>query len=271
MVYRLTLGYRGTRYAGWQRQSNALAVQEVVEEALAEVLGQSVRLVGAGRTDAGVHARGQVAHFESGGSFPRRGLVHATNRALPPDIRVMQACRIAEGFHARKHATSKQYRYRLVRTETLSPLDELFAVSVAPTLDVEAMRAGTASLVGRHDFTAFALAGGSHRSPVRTIHSARWNARGEVLVLQIEGDGFLRGMVRSIVGTLIEVGGGRRAAADVAILLTGRPRAEAGPELDSQRHSGARCTVTRSRISSNRTLCSAGPPAGSTVNTSACT
>jgi tRNA pseudouridine38-40 synthase len=229
MVYRLTLGYRGTEYAGWQRQSNALAVQEVVEEALAGVLGHSVRLVGAGRTDAGVHARGQVAHFESGRSFPRRGLVHATNRALPPDIRVMQACRIAEGFHARKHATSKQYRYRLVRTEVLSPLDALFAVPASPRLDLEAMRSAAQSLVGRHDFTAFALAGGNHRSPMRTIHLARWLERGPALVLRIEGDGFLRGMVRSIVGTLLEVGNGRREPSELEALLAGRPRAEAGP------------------------------------------
>ncbi len=229
MVYRLTLSYRGAAYAGWQRQSNALAVQQVVEEALEEILGHPVRLVGAGRTDAGVHARGQVAHFESGRSFPRRGLVHATNRTLPPDIRVIQACRIAEGFHARKHATSKQYRYRLVRAEILSPLAALFAIRVSPTLDLAALRSAANSLVGRHDFTAFALAGGSHRSPVRTIHSARWVERGDGLVLELEGDGFLRGMVRSIVGTLLEVGGGRREAADLATLLSGRPRSEAGP------------------------------------------
>ncbi len=229
MVYRLTLGYRGTGYAGWQRQANALAVQEVVEGAVAEVLGHPVRLAGAGRTDAGVHARGQVAHFESGRSFPQRGLVHATNRALPADIRVMSACRIGEGFHARKSATSKEYRYRLVRAEVLSPLDALFAVAVSPGLDLDAMRSATELLVGRHDFTAFALAGGSHRSPIRTIHAARWVERGTQFELRIEGDGFLRGMVRSIVGTLIEVGAGRRAPSDLGILLTGRSRSEAGP------------------------------------------
>jgi len=229
MVYRLTIGYRGTRYAGWQRQSNALAVQQVLEEALAGVLGHAIRLVGAGRTDAGVHARGQVAHFESGRSFPCRGLVHATNRALPPDIRVVAACRIADGFHARRHARSKEYRYRLVRAAVLSPLDALFAVRVPAAIDVAAMRAAAAALVGRHDYSAFALAGGSHRSPVRTILAARWVERGEQLVFEVEGDGFLRGMVRGLVGTLLEVGRGRRSPAGLAALLAGRPRAEAGP------------------------------------------
>jgi len=229
MVYRLTLAYRGAAYAGWQRQSNALAVQQVVEEALAGVFGESVTIHGAGRTDAGVHARGQMAHFESERSFPCRGLVHATNRILPDDVRVMRAYRMPEGFHARKHARSKEYRYRFVRSEIVSPLEAPWAVRLQRDCDLELMEAATRRLVGRHDFTAFALAGGAHKTARRTILSGRWVKRGETLTLRLVGEGFLRGMVRSLVGTLVEVGKGGRTVADFERLLAGATRGEAGP------------------------------------------
>lgn len=229
MVYRLTLAYRGAAYAGWQRQDNALTVQHVVEEALSDLLRRPVHLVAASRTDAGVHARGQAAHLELAEPFPVRGLVHGTNTRLPEDVRVLAASRVRDDFHARKHAQAKRYRYHLVRARVLSPLDALFAVAVPPRIDVEAMRRATAPLVGRHDFTAFALAGGSHKQPWRTVFRAVWQEHGERLVFEIEGAGFLRGMVRTMVGTLLEVGRGRRAIGDVERLLTGRPRSEAGP------------------------------------------
>ena len=234
MVYRLTLGYRGTVYAGWQRQVNALAVQQVVEESLGRVFAEPVTVHGAGRTDAGVHARGQVAHFVSERDFPLLGLVHATNRLLPSDVRVIAAARMPDGFHARKHAESKTYRYRLVRTRVLQPLDAPFAVRVQGDLDTDALRRATAESVGRHDFTAFALAGGSHRTAERTIFAADWEERGADLTLAVVGDGFLRGMVRSLVGTLLEVGAGRRSVAEFRALLAGRPRAEAGPTAPPQ-------------------------------------
>lgn len=229
VVYALKVSYRGGAYAGWQCQRNALTVQQVVEQALEDLLGVAVRLAGASRTDAGVHARGQVAHLELPRPFPEGGLVHGTNHRLPEDIRVLAARRMAPGFHARKSARGKLYRYRLVRTRVLSPLDALFAVRVDPGIDVAAMAAAAAHLPGRHDFSAFALAGGAHQDPRRRIFVADWNEEGERLELAVEGEGFLRGMVRGIAGTLLEVGQGRRTVEGFAELLAGAPRGAAGP------------------------------------------
>lgn len=235
MSWKLTLAYRGAAYAGWQRQENALAVQQVVEEALARWLGlPSVTIAGAGRTDAGVHARAQVAHVAgppaaAAAELPPRAWVHGTNALLPEDVRVMAAARVPEGFDARKHAVGKTYLYRLRRAPVLSPLDAPFVVRLARDLDLEALGPAAEAIVGRHDFTAFALAGGSHGQPFRTIESADWSQEAGELRFRVAGDGFLRGMVRSLVGTMVEVGEGRRSVDDLRRLLEGRPREEAGP------------------------------------------
>ena len=228
-TYRLLLSYRGTRYAGWQRQENALAVQQVVEEALERLLERPVRVVGASRTDAGVHARGQVAHLELATPFPESGLVHGANRLLPEDVRVLAASAAPRGFHARKHAWSKEYLYRLSRAPIVSPIVSLFVARAPRALDVDRMARAAALLPGRHDFSAFALAGGSHGQPVRRIFAADWEENGEELRFRVAGEGFLRGMVRALVGTLVEVGTGKRSLTGFAELLAGRPRSAAGP------------------------------------------
>jgi tRNA pseudouridine38-40 synthase len=228
-TYRLLLSYRGTRYAGWQRQQNALTVQQAVEEALERLLGNPVRVVGASRTDAGVHARGQVAHLELPEPFPASGLVHGTNHHLPEDVRVLAASVVPAGFHARKHAWGKEYLYRLSRAPVVSPLDSHFVARAPGSLDAEQLSRAAELLPGRHDFSAFALAGGSHGQPVRRIFSAQWEEKGEELCFRVAGEGFLRGMVRALVGTMVEVGAGKRSPESFAELLTGRPRAAAGP------------------------------------------
>jgi tRNA pseudouridine38-40 synthase len=227
--YRLILSYRGGRYAGWQRQENALSVQEVLETALERLLSRPMRVAGASRTDAGVHARGQAASLELAEPFPAQGLVHGTNHHLPEDVRVMAACRMPPGFHARKHAAGKTYSFRLSRADVISPLDAPYTVRIPRGVDLGRMAEAAERLAGRHDFSAFALAGGSHTQPFRTILGASWEERGEEIFFRITGEGFLRGMVRALVGTLIEVGTGRRTPEDFAALLAGAPREAAGP------------------------------------------
>lgn len=229
MRARLTLSYRGGRYAGWQRQDNAVTVQQVVEEAVSKLAGSPVRVTGSSRTDAGVHARGQVAHLDLPRPLPARALVHGVNHHLPDDVRVLAAREAGEGFHARKSALGKEYRYRLSRAEVVSPLDSPFVVQVPRNLDPARLDAATAFLPGRHDFSAFALAGGSHGQPFRRIYAASWTADGDELRFAVVGEGFLRGMVRALVGTLIDVGLGRREPEELSELLTGRPRSAAGP------------------------------------------
>ena len=231
-TWRLTVSYRGERYAGWQRQDNALTVQQALEEALAALLGAPLRTTGASRTDAGVHARGQVVSLSAAAAAG--ALVHGTNARLPDDVRVLAAVPAPAGFHARRHARAKEYRYHLRREPVLSPLEAPFAVRVDADLDVAAMREAARRLVGRHDFTAFAKlsgdpAGGSESQPFRRLDLAEWREDGAALTFVVAGEGFLRGMVRALVGTLLEVGRGRRTVASFAALLAGRPRAEAGP------------------------------------------
>jgi tRNA pseudouridine38-40 synthase len=221
---RLIVSYDGTGFAGWQRQANAVAVQAVLEDALSALLGARVVVIGASRTDAGVHARGQAAHVEpaqAAAAFPPRGLAHAANGLLPVTVRVLSADAMPPGFHARRLAVAKEYSYRMSRADVLSPLDAPYALRVPARLDVAAMRRAAAALPGRHDFSAFTITGGSHTHPFRTLLSAAIEEAGEDLLFRVVGDGFLRGMVRRLVGTLLDVGSGRRAAEDMAALLCG--------------------------------------------------
>ncbi len=234
MDYRLTLAFRGTAYAGWQRQKNALAVQQVVEEAVGDLVGYPLRLHGASRTDAGVHADGQTAHLSLTKPFPEKGLVHGTNHRLPSDIRVTAAHRMPIGFHARKSVLGKEYVYRLFNGRVVPPTIAPITVPAPPDLETGVMRQAICRVIGHHDFSAFALAGGSHTQPWRTLFAATVHEDGRRLCFRFIGDGFLRGMVRALVGTLIEVGRGKRDASSISTLLEGRPRSEAGPSAEAR-------------------------------------
>jgi len=205
----LTIEYDGTRYAGWQRQNNGLAVQQVLETALARATGQASHLTGASRTDAGVHALGQRAHFDTASNIPDEKWPFVLNTLLPPDIRVTVSQRVSDALHARFDAQQKTYEYRILNRRHNSALRHSFCAFVPLPLDVDRMRQAARDLVGRHDFAAFQAAGGNARTTVRTIHSALLTQQGDELVLKVCGDAFLYNMVRIIAGTLIAIGQGK--------------------------------------------------------------
>jgi tRNA pseudouridine38-40 synthase len=233
---KLTVAYEGTRFVGWQRQAKGESIQGLLEEALARIEGGPVSVQGAGRTDAGVHAQGQVASVRVACLHDAATLTRAVNAQLPGDVRVLSIDEAEDGFHARFSARSKQYRYQIERRPIASPFDRAYAWHLPEPLNLEAMRASASALVGTHDFAAFHSAGSETRSTIRTVARSELTPGGPVgethasplLVYEITGDGFLRHMVRTIVGTLVEVGRGRRTPESVASLLLGGARQDAG-------------------------------------------
>ena len=225
---KLTLAYDGTRFVGWQRQAKGESIQGLLEEALARFEGSHVTVHGAGRTDAGVHARGQVASVAVNFDHGVITLQRALNAQLPPDVRVLSIAEVDAGFHARFSARSKTYQYRIRNTPVSDPFDRGFAWYLPETLDLAAMERGAAALVGTHDFVAFQSAGSETNGTMRTISRSVWCDTQGILAYEITGEGFLRHMVRAIVGTLVEVGRGWREPESVAALLDHRPRTEAG-------------------------------------------
>ena len=231
----LEIAYLGGGFAGWQVQPNARTVQGELQLSLARLAGRPVRLTGAGRTDAGVHAAGQVAHGDVPAAIPLAGLRAALNGMLPPDVRIVRAWRVPADFHASRSAVAKRYRYRIGIVTTLAPWEALRTWQVPFRLDATAMTAAAASISGTHDFTAFALSGHSgtgRRGCVRTVSRVTLHRRGRSLAIVVEGDGFLRGMVRRIAGALVEVGRGAQPPAWIAALLadpTTRPPAPTAP------------------------------------------
>lgn len=225
---KLTVAYDGTEFVGWQRQGKGVSVQGAIEEALTAIDGAPVTLHGAGRTDAGVHALGQVATARITSPIGDTRLARALNAHLPESIRVTALSTVADDFHARFSAVSKAYEYRIWNARTLPPFIRLYAWHVIERLDLDAMREGTRAIVGEHDFAAFRSARSINHTTVREITAAAWKADGAALTFEIEGKGFLRYMVRSLVGTLVEIGRGARPPADMARLLTTGDRSAAG-------------------------------------------
>lgn len=224
--YRLTLAYDGTRYHGWQRLAGARTVQSTVETALTQIFAQPVEISGSGRTDAGVHARGQVASFAA----PERdcaSVLRQLRALLPPDIGALSLSPASARFHARLSATRKTYHYRIWNSEVPDVFERRWRVAFPQRLDEEAMHRAAACLIGRHDFGAFSSAG-RKKSTVRTLKELSIVRTGDEICFVLTADGFLYNMVRILVGTLLEVGAGERTAESVAALLDGAPRAQAG-------------------------------------------
>jgi len=228
-TFKLTLAYDGTNYAGWQRQTNAMSVQQVLEEAFAPLAsGVAPTIAGASRTDAGVHALGQVASVNADLDLTAVAVQRALNVRLPADIRVLGVVEAEPGFHARIHSVAKSYRYRIVTTSVLSPFDRFFTWHSPEPKRLDAMREAAVHLMGRHDFASFQARGSFVRETVRTIHRLDLSeSRGEIVV-ECDGDGFLRHMVRAIVGTLADVGTGLRSPDSMREILDARDRRAAG-------------------------------------------
>jgi tRNA pseudouridine38-40 synthase len=231
---KITLSYDGTEFSGFQSQAQVRSVQGELEAALAEVEGTRVVVHGAGRTDAGVHALGQVASFKLSNSIAANDLFRALNAKLPEDVRVLSVEEAAAGFNARFHARSKVYRYRISNTRVLSPFQRRYAWHISRALDLHAMQQAARELAGEHDFRSFQAVSGTVKSTVRTISSSNWTEEplplgGRLLTYEVAGTGFLKHMVRTMVGTLVEVGDGRRSPDSVRALVASRNRAAAGP------------------------------------------
>jgi tRNA pseudouridine38-40 synthase len=227
---KLLIEYDGTNYQGWQIQPKGPTIQGILEEKLGLLTGQPVQLFGSGRTDSGVHALGQVAHFKTQSQMDIRTIQRALNSLLPPDIVIQKAEEVDEGFHARKHSKSKIYEYRILNRNLRSAFHRGYVWYMPQKLNLAEMKKATQSLVGEHDFSAFRTVGSSTRTTVRRVVRAEWKrGRDGLLCFEIEANGFLKQMVRSIIGTLVEIGKGRRKAMEFQRILESKDRRKAGP------------------------------------------
>lgn len=229
MNIKLTVEYDGTNYHGWQIQPSGETIQSVLEKAVSTFLGQPTRVTGAGRTDAGVHALGQVANFFCTREFDQHRIRRALNALTPADITIKEVEIVPESFDARRDGRSRAYEYRILSRPAPSPFYLTTALHVHDPLDLEAMKEAVQCLEGEHDFSSFQAAGCDAAHAVRKIYHASLENRGELLVFTVEATAFLRHMVRNIIGTLVEVGRGLRTPESFAELLESRDRTKAGP------------------------------------------
>lgn len=227
---KLTIAYDGTDYVGWQRQASGESIQGLLEDALARIEGTPVAVHGAGRTDAGVHAEGQVASAQMATGLDDETLARALNANLPPAVRVMDVQRAADDFHARFSAIAKVYEYRIWNGPAVPPFVNRYVWHVPQPLEMPLLDEATRAIPGEHDFVAFQGAGSATHTTVRRILSAEWrrSAAEPLVTFEISGEGFLRHMVRSLAGTLVEIGLKRRPVGDMARLLSEPSRADAG-------------------------------------------
>lgn len=226
---KLTIEYDGTGYHGWQIQPNARTVQGTLEEKISTITGEKISLVASGRTDAGVHALGQVANFKTESRIPLSALKRGVNSLLPNDIAVKRAEGVKEGFHARFSAKSKLYEYRILNSPVPSPIERNFSWHVFRGLDVGKMSAAAQVLLGKHDFSSFRSAQSDNLNPVRTLMEVKiGRKRNQIIVIRMRADAFLKQMVRNIVGSLVDVGKGKTDPAYFKEVLEARDRARAG-------------------------------------------
>lgn len=231
---KLTIEYDGTNYSGWQSQEDVTGVQEVIEKAIAKATGEEIRIVGSGRTDAKVHAKGQVANFFTNSTIPGDKFIHSLNMNLPDDVKILKSEEVNIDFHSRFSAKKKRYRYIIYNRKIESPLYRNFSYHVGRTLNIEEMRKATNYFIGEKDFRSFMVSKAIVHTAVREIYSMDIIRNGDFIEIVVEGKSFLRNMIRIIVGTLVFVGVGRIKSEDVKKIIEGKKRTLAGPTAPAQ-------------------------------------
>lgn len=225
----LIVSYDGTNYCGWQVQPGRLTIEGVLNEALSRLLGEDIQVIGASRTDSGVHALGNTAVFDTNSRIPGDKIKYALNQRLPEDIRIQESMEAEADFHPRHCDSRKTYEYRILNRSMELPTQRLYAHYLYYRLDVGKMREGAGYFVGEHDFKSFCSAGSQVKETVRTIYSLTVEQKEELITIRVTGSGFLYNMVRIIAGTLIEVGLGRRRPEEIETIIKGEKRELAGP------------------------------------------
>lgn len=232
---RLTVAYDGTNYCGWQLQPNGVTIEEVLNKALSDLLKETIQVIGASRTDSGVHARGNIAVFDTESRIPAEKICFALNQRLPEDVRVQKSEEVPLTFHPRKANCVKTYEYKILNRKIDMPLNRLYCHFCYFDLDVEKMRRAAACLVGEHDFKSFCTVRSQAEETVRTIYSLDIDRdREDVITIRISGSGFLYNMVRIITGTLVKIGMGVWPPEHMAEILEARDRAAAGPTIPAR-------------------------------------
>lgn len=226
---RLTVAYDGTNYHGWQVQNNGITIESELNRCLSDLLKEDIQVIGASRTDSGVHALGNIAVFDTASRMPAEKISYALNQRLPEDIRIQRSEEVAPDWHPRYVTSRKTYEYRIYRGEFPMPVKRLYALFSYRSFDVEKMQQAARYLVGEHDFKSFCQVGAQVESTVRTLYSVTVEEQGSDLVIRVCGNGFLYNMVRIIAGTLMDVGQGKNAPEEMQDILEAKNRSAAGP------------------------------------------
>lgn len=230
----MVVAYDGTNYCGWQVQPNEITIEEVLNRSLSNLLGEKIEVMGASRTDSGVHSLGNVAVFDTNTRMPADKIAFALNQRLPEDIVVQGSCEVPSDWHPRYQESTKTYEYRILNRTFRMPTRRLDTYFYHYPLDVEQMSEAASYLVGTHDFTSFCAANAQVKSTVRTIYSCTAQKENDIITIRVTGNGFLYNMVRIIAGTLIEVGAGKRRPEEIKDILAAENRDAAGPTAPAQ-------------------------------------
>ena len=231
MRIKLVISYDGTNYHGWQKQKNGISIQEALEKAIELATGEACQTTASGRTDAGVHASGQVVHFDTNSTIPPEKFYRAVNPHLPSDIKVLSSCLVVDNFNARKSAKRKTYKYSCYFSEVELPLRERYAVRLEEEPDYKLMEEGAKLFIGEHDFKAFSATGSSASTTIRTIYSLDIVKEKDAFSILVTGSGFLYNMVRIIAGALLDIGYGKLNEKDIIKAFESRERRVLGKTL----------------------------------------